>query len=297
MGRKQNGGFTLIELSIVLVIIGLIVGGVLVGQDLIEAAQVRAQISQIEKYNTAVNTFRLKFGYLPGDIPDPPASGFGFAQRGTGRGEGDGNGVLESQGDSSVWTIWQANGETCGLWMDLAQASLIAGAFGSNGACTLSRSFGGGWKNNPSAYLPAAKIAQDYVFVWSGGGPSPLSSNGINCFGVSAARILNGWLQGTPGLTVAQAYAIDSKTDDGYPQTGRVTAQYVSSYTTGGGSMNGWPAPIYADQDLGPGDGTATPPTATTCYDDGGVTGAVRQYSMGQNGGANINCGLSFRFQ
>ena len=49
MGKLyQERGFTLIELSIVLVIIGLIVGGVLVGQDLIRAAQVRATISQIE---------------------------------------------------------------------------------------------------------------------------------------------------------------------------------------------------------------------------------------------------------
>src|ERR1700735_2969244 len=88
-------GFTLIELSIVLVIIGLIVGGVLVGQDLIRAADVRAQISQIEKYQTAVNTFRGKYGYLPGDIKDPDASSFGFQPRGPYAGEGDGNGILE----------------------------------------------------------------------------------------------------------------------------------------------------------------------------------------------------------
>jgi type II secretory pathway pseudopilin PulG len=98
-GRKsygQSGGFTLIELSIMLVIIGLIIGGVLVGQSLISAATVRAQITQIEKYNTAANTFYGKYGYLPGDIPDPTASSFGFASRGVNAGEGDGNGVIES---------------------------------------------------------------------------------------------------------------------------------------------------------------------------------------------------------
>ena len=93
-GRAERG-FTLIELSIVLVIIGLIVGGVLVGQDLIRAAAVRAQVSQIEKYNTAVNTFRDKYGALPGDIQDPAASSFGFTPRGQLAGEGDGNGVIE----------------------------------------------------------------------------------------------------------------------------------------------------------------------------------------------------------
>src|ERR1700722_13612838 len=90
-----KAGFTLIELSIVLVIIGLIIGGVLVGRELISAAQIRAQISQIEKYNSAANTFRGKYGYLPGDIPDPAAKQYGFATRGTLAGEGDGNGVIE----------------------------------------------------------------------------------------------------------------------------------------------------------------------------------------------------------
>jgi hypothetical protein len=46
-------------MSIVLVIIGLIIGGILVGRDLIKASETRAQISQIEKYNTAVNTFKI----------------------------------------------------------------------------------------------------------------------------------------------------------------------------------------------------------------------------------------------
>ena len=74
----HNSGFTLIELSIVLVIIGLIVGGVLVGQNLIAAATVRAQITQIEKYNQAVNTFYGKYQALPGDMNVATASQYGF---------------------------------------------------------------------------------------------------------------------------------------------------------------------------------------------------------------------------
>jgi prepilin-type N-terminal cleavage/methylation domain-containing protein len=73
-----ESGFTLIELAIVLVIIGLLVGGVLVGRDLIEGAKVSATISQIQKYNTAADTFREKYGYLPCDIPDPHATQFGL---------------------------------------------------------------------------------------------------------------------------------------------------------------------------------------------------------------------------
>src|ERR1700735_2843794 len=83
-----KSGFTLIELSIVLVIIGLIVGGILTGQSLIDAAAQREQIAQIEKYNTAVRTFQGKYGYLPGDIPNPYASNFGFQSRGANTAEG-----------------------------------------------------------------------------------------------------------------------------------------------------------------------------------------------------------------
>src|SRR5579884_85366 len=82
-------GFTLIELSIVLVIIGLIIAGILTGRDLIDAAAQRAQITQIERYNTAVRTFQNKYGYIPGDIPDPYASSFSFIARGQYIGEGD----------------------------------------------------------------------------------------------------------------------------------------------------------------------------------------------------------------
>ena len=68
MSTARPQGFTLIEMSIVLVIIGLIVGGVLVGQDLIKAASVRSQISQLEKLETAIYAFRDKYSGLPGDL-------------------------------------------------------------------------------------------------------------------------------------------------------------------------------------------------------------------------------------
>ena len=74
----QQAGFTLIELSIVLVIIGLIVGGVLTGQDLIRAAEIRATIGQYEKYNTAVNTFRTKYNGIPGDLLAASSTSFGL---------------------------------------------------------------------------------------------------------------------------------------------------------------------------------------------------------------------------
>ena len=60
-------GFTLVELSIVLVIIGLLVGGVLVGQSLIDSAKINSMIRQIQQFDIAQGVFYQKFKQLPGD--------------------------------------------------------------------------------------------------------------------------------------------------------------------------------------------------------------------------------------
>jgi hypothetical protein len=128
-------------MAVVLVIIGFIVGGILVGQSLVGAASVRAQISQIEKYQTAVNTFRGKYGYLPGDIPSGPAAQFGFASRpswgpGTGNGDGTIQGMMNSGGGYGYQSFGNqiAGGETALFWEDLSSAGLIEGTFNSGSA-------------------------------------------------------------------------------------------------------------------------------------------------------------------
>src|ERR1035438_8612722 len=116
---RSERGFTLIEIAIVLVIIGLIVGGVLVGQNLIAAATVRAQITQIEKYNTAVNTFRGKYNALPGDMQATQAAQLGFTPRIGLVGRGDGNGLIEGGYATGVVPC----GETVMIWNDLSTAN------------------------------------------------------------------------------------------------------------------------------------------------------------------------------
>ena len=78
MSAPSRHGFTLIELSLVVVIIGLIVGGVLVGRDLINAAAIRSQISQLEGFDMAVSVFKQKYGALPGDIRNPQDFGLAY---------------------------------------------------------------------------------------------------------------------------------------------------------------------------------------------------------------------------
>lgn len=293
--KLKTAAFTLIELSIVLVIIGLIVGGVLVGQSLIQAAGVRATISQIEKYNTAANTFYGKYGYLPGDIPAGPAAQFGLAARGQYAGEGDGNGVIESTWNNASGG-WFGTGFLTGeeglFWVDLSTAGLIDGAFSAANATTV---FSPGTTVNPGLYLPAAKIGSgNYVYVWSDGpqGGNPPGPNHINYFGLSAAT---GSITGcancaasNPGLSVASANAVDSKMDDGLAQSGRVIAVYTNggSGATWAGGIN--QAPPYT---------TPTPGSSTSCFDNGNVNGAGQQYSLKQNGGNGVNCALSFQFQ
>src|SRR6478736_3210874 len=63
-------GFSLVELSIVLVILGLLTGGILAGQSLIRAAELRAVGTEYGRYATATQTFRDKYLALPGDFKD-----------------------------------------------------------------------------------------------------------------------------------------------------------------------------------------------------------------------------------
>jgi len=284
-------GFTLIELSIVLVIIGLVVGGVLVGRDLIKAAEVRATVSQIEKLRTAMNTFYGKYGYLPGDIPNPYASQFGFAARGSLGGQGDGNGVIigDANNDGPVAHV-QCAGETPMVWVDLSTAKLIDGNFNSASETA----------SNPTAvtgagfdmWFPQAKLGGgNYIIVEPGDGSIGQPVN-VNFFDLVAPTLLpagcSGDLMSYSGVTAAQAHGIDLKIDDGLPQEGGVLAGGMSN-----GSSHFWAAGGSAS---GADPGTAAPASSITCFDNGGTASAPMRYSLATNGGAGINCALSFKF-
>ena len=261
------------------------------GQDLIRAARVSATLSQIEKYQTAVNTFRGKYGYLPGDIKDPEATSFGFASRGSLAGEGDGNGLILGWQPFSPGANAHAQcaGETAMFWADLSAARLIEGSF-SSASSTTAPSYNITFSSSPplSAFLPPAKIGNsNSVYVYSGG----LTSNDSqNYFGLSAVTQIttNGNDVSTSALNVWQASKIDSKMDDGLPQSGNVQAFYVS---VGGVFWAGTTTTSFSAYT------TATSESSTSCFDNGNVSGLPQLYSVGANGGANVNCALSFRFQ
>ena len=74
-------GFTLVELSIVLVIIGLLIGGILVAQSMISTSKLTATVAQLQQFDAGMENFKTKYGGLPGD-----AKVYG----------GDGDGIIDS---------------------------------------------------------------------------------------------------------------------------------------------------------------------------------------------------------
>ena len=125
--KRGSGGFTLIEMSMVLVIIALIIGGILTGQEMIRAGEVRATLSQMDKYSAAAFAFKAKYNCVPGDCAKAVA--FGLGQAGGPGDNGDGNGQVYS----FPWVI--AGGqetlqkEFLNFWYHLSKAGLIEGTF------------------------------------------------------------------------------------------------------------------------------------------------------------------------
>ena len=96
--KRQSSliGFTLLELSIVMVIIGLIIGGITVGQDMIRSAELNSVVSNFQKYQTAVNAFKLKYSALPGDM-DNASSYWPTCDATPANCDGDNDGLIQSE--------------------------------------------------------------------------------------------------------------------------------------------------------------------------------------------------------
>src|SRR5262249_61280152 len=93
--RKQSG-FTLIEIAIVLVIIGLLLGGVLKGQELITSARVRNIVSQQDGIKAAYFGFLDRYRALPGDYDQAVNNIANMSTAACGGGNGNGNGRSEA---------------------------------------------------------------------------------------------------------------------------------------------------------------------------------------------------------
>lgn len=215
--HSSSSGFTLVELAIVLVIIGLIVGGVLVGQDLIKAAQVRGAVSQIERFDAAVNAFRGKYNGLPGDVPSC-TSFFPAADCAT-TGTAAGNGILEDVSGTRALT----SGEVTAFWRHLYNAAYIGDPITNTASINANATIAAGSIVN---VFPAAKIGSGTSFIAYTvdsavtGYPGFSGTNTYRLVGITS--VTTGAPTLTNGLTPLEAFQIDTKKDDGVPNSGVV---------------------------------------------------------------------------
>ena len=234
-----SGGFTLIELSIVLVIIGLVIGGVLMGQSLIEAANIRKQMSDLEALDTSVQTFRLKYGGLPGDITIEEATALNLSF---------------ATGAQTPPYNYHNNDGKIGHYVSPACGHSVSFQPGSDLSC------------NQSVFgEPAYFFLQLNEANLNGFKPTGTNANAVNrvvpklIFGngyytpISSPLGYNGWFLGVGtssitnhlmsvnalngAFTPAQGYQLDVKFDDGLPDGGKVRAAMSG---TGAGPFVDW---------------------------------------------------------
>lgn len=128
------GGFTLVELAVVMLIIGLLTGGAMKGMTYIQNARITATITQIGSYQAAIRTFQNTYKWLPGDLPSgtiilPDCTDSAACN-------GDGNGAIAYTTADNGWALgvpstspMTAAGEfeKPRAWIHLKQAGFIDG--------------------------------------------------------------------------------------------------------------------------------------------------------------------------
>lgn len=220
--------FSLVELSIVLVILGLLTGGILAGQNLIRAAELRSITTEYNRYVSAVQTFRNKYLAIPGDIPNanrfwgddnaacPDAA---IPNGAPGTCNGNGNGFLDFAAAAN------STGENLQFWKQMALSGLIEGQYsGLSGNGSAGHSI-------PNINVPASKAGNacwSAVTLGNFGGSS--ATDGLYALNYGTALLVGG-VDPTDDCRVAlltpeEAWNIDSKLDDGRPAYGKIVARY-----------------------------------------------------------------------
>lgn len=198
---KNNSGFSLLELSIVLVIIGLIIAGVMGGNHLLQAAKLNKVIAEIKGYAEAIYNFKEKYHAWPGDMPNA-TSYWGTYNAGTNpKGTVNGNGNELIEGNAT---------ERIRAWQQLSLADMITGYYTGVDAGTPDHEIG--------VNVPGSVLEGKHYFLHTATTPH---------FGTTGQSLQLGStktndLPWDAALTPADAYTIDKKIDDGKPDSGQV---------------------------------------------------------------------------
>lgn len=219
----DNKGFTLVELSVVLVVLALLTGGILGGQALIKAAEMRAVTTELATWQTAANTFQQKYGGLPGDLTN--AEEYWGAAAGCPPSAGDaalGNSTCNGNGDGDVGSIATAQRyEPFLFWQQLSLAGMIGGEYsGTPGAASTSDHIIG-------VNAPTAKFGNGgwSALFFNGGSTNQYDRNYGNTFVIGAQR--PSFSANEKLFTPSEAWSIDTKTDDGLPAQGNTIAHWL----------------------------------------------------------------------
>ncbi|MFW0777023.1 MAG: pilus assembly FimT family protein [Rickettsiales bacterium] len=241
----QRRGFSLIEISIVLVVIALIIGGIAAGRSLIRNSEMQSVIKESTAYTQAIGSFRQKYLALPGDFSGATAL-WGAADadfddckitassNGVVTCDGDGNGRIMNQGAGNSDTYY----EQFRAWQHLSNAGFIdgnysgiasSGTLGYRIGVTIPESkFGrAGWRvltvtTRDITELPTPNVTEmgyqlgdipPGVVLWWGG------------------NNIDNSLRMTPIISSGEAFTLDTKIDDGMGGTGKLVGQINSTGT------------------------------------------------------------------
>ncbi|MDP4725481.1 MAG: prepilin-type N-terminal cleavage/methylation domain-containing protein [Alphaproteobacteria bacterium] len=180
--------FSLIELSVVLVIVGVLMGAIFKGQDLLDIAKVRSVVHDFQHIKVAIHNYQDTYGALPGNDPNAEM------RFGSGVAKGRGNGLIESTESTSVWVHLHKAG-------DWESTTPPTSKFGGNYdiVSSVDESMPGNWirlsKDNGQALLTPKQVQKLMSKIDEGQAASDSSQGLLRAKegqGLSAGQCVNG---------------------------------------------------------------------------------------------------------
>lgn len=225
MTTSKNNGFTLVEIAIVLIILGLIVGSVLGANSLIQSAKLQNQITDLTGFDQGANAFLLEYDYLPGDILRSEAVEYGI-ETSIYNNEyvHNGNGIINCHfGHSStcgpftngISVMYYHLGEPAMFFIHMANAGLIDFSLSEPGA-----------NYAPNTNLPGMKVGDETRVI-----TVSTEKNGNLNYLLGIQADINQYNNASffGGISPRISRKIDIKLDDGIPNLGSVRAVNWSS--------------------------------------------------------------------